>query len=180
MKSSRSRPPKLNSVEPPRYGSVCQVIWEGRGREASPYPDLTSTPAVRRLRPSAAQRRCDGVDDDKRTIWSSGVRASAREAPRGGRFSVQTRCGRRPDRAWRIGHRSTSFCVPGPDGVNYDKRTNVAVMLQSSDCRAEARRGKTRPAQRSCHLTADLCRFTLRSPSRGAACACVCPTAVWV
>ena len=33
------RPPKLNSVEPPRYGSVCQVVWEGRCREASPYPD---------------------------------------------------------------------------------------------------------------------------------------------
>ena len=33
-------PPKLNSVEPPRYGSVCQVVWEGRCREASPYPDL--------------------------------------------------------------------------------------------------------------------------------------------
>jgi SEC-C motif len=32
-------PPKLNSVEPPRYGSVCQVVWEGRCREASPYPD---------------------------------------------------------------------------------------------------------------------------------------------
>ena len=34
------RPPKLNSIEPPRYGSVCQVVWEGRCREASPYPDL--------------------------------------------------------------------------------------------------------------------------------------------
>jgi hypothetical protein len=30
------RPPKLNSVEPPRHGSVCQVVWEGRCREASP------------------------------------------------------------------------------------------------------------------------------------------------
>ncbi len=30
------RPPKLNSVEPPRYGPVCQVVWEGRCRDASP------------------------------------------------------------------------------------------------------------------------------------------------
>jgi hypothetical protein len=30
---------KLNLVEPPRYGPVCQVVWEGRRREASPYPD---------------------------------------------------------------------------------------------------------------------------------------------
>ena len=30
-------PPK--SVEPPWYGPVCPVVWEGRGREAPPYPD---------------------------------------------------------------------------------------------------------------------------------------------
>ena len=33
-------PSKLNSVEPPRYGSVCPVVWEGRCREAPPYPDV--------------------------------------------------------------------------------------------------------------------------------------------
>src|SRR6202043_3040848 len=27
-------------LEPPRYGPVCQVVWEGRSREAPPYPDL--------------------------------------------------------------------------------------------------------------------------------------------
>ena len=26
-------------AEPPWYGPVCQVVWEGGGREASPYPD---------------------------------------------------------------------------------------------------------------------------------------------
>ena len=41
-------PPKLNSVEPPRYGSVCPVVWEGRCREASPYPDLGRDLAVAR------------------------------------------------------------------------------------------------------------------------------------
>ncbi|MGY3622447.1 group II intron reverse transcriptase/maturase [Bradyrhizobium sp. USDA 10063] len=30
---------QLNSVEPPRYGPVCQVVWEGWRRETSPYPD---------------------------------------------------------------------------------------------------------------------------------------------
>ena len=33
-------PPK--SVEPPWYGPVCPVVWEGRGREAPPYPDSPS------------------------------------------------------------------------------------------------------------------------------------------
>ena len=33
------RPPKLNSVEPPWYGPVCPVVWEGWRCEASPYPD---------------------------------------------------------------------------------------------------------------------------------------------
>ena len=32
----------LNPIEPPWYGPVCQAVWEGRGREAPPYPDLWS------------------------------------------------------------------------------------------------------------------------------------------
>jgi hypothetical protein len=31
--------PGLNPIEPPWYGPVCPVVWEGRCREASPYPD---------------------------------------------------------------------------------------------------------------------------------------------
>jgi RNA-directed DNA polymerase len=31
--------PQLNSIEPPWYGPVCPVVWEGWRREASPYPD---------------------------------------------------------------------------------------------------------------------------------------------
>jgi hypothetical protein len=27
------------SAEPPRYGPVCPVVWEGRHREMPPYPD---------------------------------------------------------------------------------------------------------------------------------------------
>ena len=30
---------KLNPIEPPWYGPVCPVVWEGWRREASPYPD---------------------------------------------------------------------------------------------------------------------------------------------
>jgi hypothetical protein len=40
------RRPKLNSVEPPRYGFVRQVVWEGRRREASPIPILGSNAAI--------------------------------------------------------------------------------------------------------------------------------------
>ena len=39
-------PQKLNSVEPPWYGPVCPVVWEGRRREASPYPDPRPKPRV--------------------------------------------------------------------------------------------------------------------------------------
>ncbi|MER9484168.1 reverse transcriptase domain-containing protein [Mesorhizobium sp. M0494] len=35
--------PKLNPIEPPWYGPVCPVVWEGRRREASPYPDQSQT-----------------------------------------------------------------------------------------------------------------------------------------
>jgi group II intron reverse transcriptase/maturase len=31
--------PRLNLIEPPRYGPVCPVVGEGWRREASPYPD---------------------------------------------------------------------------------------------------------------------------------------------
>ena len=31
---------KLNPVEPPWYGPVCPVVWEGWYREVFPYPDL--------------------------------------------------------------------------------------------------------------------------------------------
>jgi hypothetical protein len=41
-------PPKPNSVEPPWYGPVCPVVWEGWHREVSPYPDLGSILPVRR------------------------------------------------------------------------------------------------------------------------------------
>jgi hypothetical protein len=30
----------LNPIEPPWYGPVCPVVWEGRCRKAPPYPDL--------------------------------------------------------------------------------------------------------------------------------------------
>jgi hypothetical protein len=30
---------QLNPVEPPWYGPVCPVVWEGRRREVLPYPD---------------------------------------------------------------------------------------------------------------------------------------------
>ena len=29
-----------NPGEPPWYGPVCPVVWEGRHREVPPYPDL--------------------------------------------------------------------------------------------------------------------------------------------
>jgi hypothetical protein len=50
---------KLNSIEPPRYGPVCQVVWEGRRREAPPYPDqwvagLDRNSYLAAIRPKAA------------------------------------------------------------------------------------------------------------------------------
>ena len=36
-------PQKLNSVEPPWYGPVCPVVWEGRRREASPLSRSTAS-----------------------------------------------------------------------------------------------------------------------------------------
>ena len=38
---------KLNPIEPPWYGPVCPVVWEGRHREGSPYPDLRRILVIR-------------------------------------------------------------------------------------------------------------------------------------
>ena len=35
--------PTLNLIEPPWYGPVCPVVWEGWRREVSPYPDQCPT-----------------------------------------------------------------------------------------------------------------------------------------
>ena len=42
--TDRMSPSTLNPVEPPWYGPVCPVVWEGRHREVPPYPD--SDPAA--------------------------------------------------------------------------------------------------------------------------------------
>src|ERR1700692_20724 len=60
---------KAQSAEPPWYGPVCPVVWEGRHREVSPYPDqlprafsdLWSRDAEKRLRRRAQERRSTDV-----------------------------------------------------------------------------------------------------------------------
>jgi len=45
---------KPNPIEPPWYGPVCPVVWEGRRREVSPYPDRkTSQGCLEDILPSA-------------------------------------------------------------------------------------------------------------------------------
>ena len=41
--TDRMSPSTLNPVEPPWYGPVCPVVWEGRHREVPPYPDARSS-----------------------------------------------------------------------------------------------------------------------------------------
>ena len=35
--------PPVHPAEPPRYGPVRPVVWEGRSRKAPPYPDFLGT-----------------------------------------------------------------------------------------------------------------------------------------
>ena len=49
-------PQALNPVEPPWYGPVCPVVWEGRRREASPYPDLRPDAEEQALAHAKAER----------------------------------------------------------------------------------------------------------------------------
>src|SRR6266851_348233 len=62
---------KLNPIEPPWYGPVCPVVWEGWRREASPYPDLrrifllVAHPGESRITQGQRTLRLDGGN------WSS-------------------------------------------------------------------------------------------------------------
>ena len=84
FRDARSSPnlcarPSLTRSNRRGTGPVCPVVWEGWRREASPYPDLTSTPAVRcagaecRLSPVGGER-------DARTRGPIASGAEAREA----------------------------------------------------------------------------------------------------
>ena len=44
---------RLISIEPPWYGPVCPVVWEGRSREAPPYPDQVPLSASSCTSPAA-------------------------------------------------------------------------------------------------------------------------------
>jgi hypothetical protein len=53
---------KLNPIEPPWYGPVCPVVWEGRRREVSPYPDLGAWAVI-------------AVDGSERPQWGMRTRS---------------------------------------------------------------------------------------------------------
>ena len=102
--------PQLNSIEPPWYGPVCPVVWEGWRREVSPYPDqsriLPLSQLERVARPLRRRHKADLVCDRAAMIRVDVLRRLAVTAieDRGRRGHLR-RCGRfaapagRP--AWR-------------------------------------------------------------------------------
>jgi hypothetical protein len=50
--------PTPNPIEPPWYGPVCPVVWEGWRREVSPYPDRFKQ--LERFRQALVAFRCAG------------------------------------------------------------------------------------------------------------------------
>ena len=59
-------PPKLNPIEPPWYGPVCPVVWEGRRRKASPYPDQSRKPSLGNPKNSLPLKICQSSASWKR------------------------------------------------------------------------------------------------------------------
>ena len=47
----------LASIEPPWYGPVCSVVWEGWRRETSPYPDRWPKTDIQRAAANVCCRR---------------------------------------------------------------------------------------------------------------------------
>ena len=52
----------LSPVEPPWYGPVRPVVWEGWRREVPPYPDLPPNFAVAEVLNAVEKHRCGTVD----------------------------------------------------------------------------------------------------------------------
>jgi hypothetical protein len=79
------RPPKPNSVEPPWYGPVCPVVWEGWRREASPYPDQSTSTGHSRSRcicRNRAEKRAYAGGPGKDRSWRASRRSMrARNGP---------------------------------------------------------------------------------------------------
>ena len=66
---------KRNPIEPPWYGPVCPVVWEGRRREASPYPDQHGFQRLSAITKCGVQNLAAGdviVPDGKVNTFSSG------------------------------------------------------------------------------------------------------------
>ena len=72
---------KFNPVEPPWYGPVCPVVWEGWHREVSPYPDHRPKaglpPACLDIRASDQDRDVSGGRGISSNTCSPGPSASA-------------------------------------------------------------------------------------------------------
>jgi hypothetical protein len=49
-----------NSLEPPWYGPICPVVWEGRCRETPPYPGLRSISRPSQRPCAQSQTACVG------------------------------------------------------------------------------------------------------------------------
>src|SRR5262249_15588976 len=60
------------TLEPPWYGPVCPVVWEGRRCEASPYPDV--------CRACSAVRRCKSSTQPDGGEWLAMRKGYGREA----------------------------------------------------------------------------------------------------
>jgi hypothetical protein len=78
-------PSKPNSVEPPWYGPVCPVVWEGWRREASPYPDQSTSTGHSRSRcicRNRAEKRAYAGGPGKDRSWRASRRSMrARNGP---------------------------------------------------------------------------------------------------
>jgi hypothetical protein len=86
-----------NLIEPPWYGPVCPVVWEGWSRKAPPYPDQLSF--IRRVCGPRPGRRTDAEDrpanpDNPSRPVSARSPTASRASPASARPSGQPgRCG---------------------------------------------------------------------------------------
>ena len=114
---------KLNPVEPPWYGPVCPVVWEGWYREVSPYPDhgaitdhlYRTNPWPLWVEPPRSRRAREGLESAL-----SGMRTDISSDTLSGlfgyRFTISPSGTERMNPRWRLGLAKTR--VPPSPKIN--------------------------------------------------------------
>ena len=126
-------PPTLNLIEPPWYGPVCPVVWEGWHREVFPYPDQFALvmPAVARGVHLSESNRSPRA---RISFWT-GIGSSSTRGMRRGRPAGRLGCAGVKTAGGGSSELSSSAAIDWAKKVAFD---GIGLMVTSSISRSKS------------------------------------------